>query len=173
MTWYEKWAEKCRKTGRARLIHDRVSNLPYLERFYILPRWATLGLFRMVIHRFWASDDECDGLHDHPWPYCTIILSGGYTEYRHNKPPRAAVPGSIIFAKARHLHRVKLLNENQVTWTLFIMGPRIRKWGFLVGEPARWVHWKTWCDFRYELNQMGMKLSKKQIWTLFNAKHES
>lgn len=171
--WFEKVADYCRAYGKSRMIYDRVSQEPYLERLYFLPRWMTLFLFRAVIHRFWKSDHECDGLHDHPWPYLTIVLRGGYIEHRLNKPPRTVRAGQFIFARAKHLHRIELLDEGQDTWTLFIMGPRIRKWGFVVGEPMQWVPWKTWCDFRTDIAPIGINLSKKQVWGLFSAYQDS
>lgn len=63
--WFEKLADRCRRKGNSRLILDREGVSPYLERFYLTPRWLTLGLFRVVIHRFWRSDNPLDGLHDH------------------------------------------------------------------------------------------------------------
>jgi hypothetical protein len=47
---------------------------PYLTR-YSFPR---LGLFRAALHVFHRSDH--DEMHDHPWPFVSIILWRGYVE---------------------------------------------------------------------------------------------
>jgi len=33
------------------------------------------------------------------------------------------------------------------TWTLFIMGPKEKEWGFL-SKDEKWVHWKTYIENR-------------------------
>lgn len=47
---------------------------PYLTR-YSLPR---LGRFRAALHVFHRSDH--DEMHDHPWPFVSVILWRGYVE---------------------------------------------------------------------------------------------
>lgn len=137
--WFKKVADRCRKKGKSRIILDRESKDPYLERFYIHPRWLTLGLFRIVIHRFWKSDDD-GGLHDHPWPFITTILEGNYYEHT-PKGKFLRSPGEWRWASANALHRVELLKEGQEVWTLFIMGPKIREWGFVPTGTRRWIKW--------------------------------
>lgn len=145
MAWYEYIAKISKRLGCSITIKDREGIDDYLERFYLMPRWITLGLFRVVIHRFWRSDNPLDGLHDHPWPYISIILKGGYIEHTICGAVKR-LPGDIIFSCANHFHRVELLEENTDTWTLFIMGPRCRKWGFLID--GKWYNWKDWIDRR-------------------------
>lgn len=53
----------------------RHNNRPYLERLLIFRcKW-----FSVMLHRFIGSDDECT--HDHPWPFWTWLVKGGYWEY--------------------------------------------------------------------------------------------
>ncbi len=69
---------------------------PYLHRWYVF-RSERIGLF---IHKFVRSDED-RALHDHPWPFIVIPLSGGYIE--HSDQPisesekRAAVISWAIF----------------------------------------------------------------------------
>ncbi len=58
---------------------DRVENEPYLERYYVFLKDRTWFPFNMFIHKFLKSDP--DDVHDHPWPYATLILKGGYYEW--------------------------------------------------------------------------------------------
>ena len=64
---------------RKRIILDRESQEPYLERYYLFLKDRKDFPFNIFIHKFLKSDS--DDLHDHPWDYRTIILCGGYWEY--------------------------------------------------------------------------------------------
>jgi hypothetical protein len=121
--------------GRYRVIMDREDNEPYLERYYIFLKDRTWFPFNIFVHKFLKSDP--DEVHDHPWPYCTIILRGGYWEYRPGRSlPQWKGAGEIRFGKSTDFHRIEL--EPGITpWTLFIPGPKLRDWGFLVKN--RWV----------------------------------
>lgn len=67
--------------GRKRIVYDRVDNEPYLERYYLfLKDRGEHFPFNVFLHRFLKSDS--DDLHDHPWPFATLILKGGYWEWR-------------------------------------------------------------------------------------------
>lgn len=128
--------------GKTRKIADRTGRGVYLERLHLLPRWMTLWLLRPNIHCILMSDDPNDGLHDHPWPYFTLILSGGYWEHMEDGTMRWRKPGYWTFRRAKSLHRLELkklsyrmrdyTKTEQPCWTLFIMGPRLRTWQFLV-----------------------------------------
>ena len=131
------------RLGRYRVIMDRTDDEPYLERYYVFLKDRRWFPFNIFLHRFLKSDPGHP--HDHPWAFCTIILRGGYWEWRPvldniGRPLGERVEwkgaGSIRFGHARDLHRVEL--EPGVTpWTLFIPGPKFRDWGFLVGH--KWV----------------------------------
>jgi hypothetical protein len=108
---------------------------PYLERWYIIRlRW----LFSVYLHHI-RHDDEDRALHDHPWWNISIIIRGGYTEHRPNMPPVRRRPGSITIRRASAAHRLTV--ENGPAWTLFLMGPVVREWGFHC--PKGWVPWKV------------------------------
>ncbi|HET6807233.1 MAG TPA: hypothetical protein VFH59_17490 [Frateuria sp.] len=52
---------------------------PYLKRWWVIPRNP---LFNIYLHQFLRDDDD-RALHDHPWPWCSIVLRGEYTEVTH------------------------------------------------------------------------------------------
>lgn len=123
---------------RYRVIHDS-DDVPYLERYYLFIKDRDKFPFNIFVHKFLKSDP--DDLHDHPWPYVTIILKGGYWEYTYNsagditKTWKGA--GSILFRKARSVHRIEI-KKNISTWTLFIPGPKLREWGFITN--SGWIN---------------------------------
>lgn len=134
--------------GRYRVIMDRVDNEPYLERYYVFLKDRERFPFNIFVHKFLKSDP--DDVHDHPWPFLTIILRGGYWEWRpqfndqgHNicEIARWCGPGSIRWASARTYHRVQL-DPAVECWTLFMPGPKQRDWGFLVKN--QWVQWEQY-----------------------------
>lgn len=114
------------------------SHIPgYMERFWVLHyrRWMP---YSIRVHHILRSDTDRH-LHDHPWPYITIILRGGYWEI--TKAPdllgrlqyRWYGPGSILVRNKDHRHKLDLV-EGTTTWTLFIMGRKVNHWGFFTPE---------------------------------------
>ena len=132
------------RLDRKRVILDRESNEPYLTRYYLFLKERKWFPFNVFLHNFHRSDP--DDLHDHPWPYCTIILRGGYWEHTPNgRFWRRA--GSIRFAGSRSLHRVELDPDRDV-WTLFIPGPHVREWGFI--KNGKWIQHEQYLAERYK-----------------------
>ncbi len=130
--------------GMKRIILDREEKNPYLIRYYYL----NLRPFaRIVIHRFMRSD--VDGLHDHPWAFQNYILSGGYWEHTiDGKFWRE--PGYTGVSDANFLHRVELDPEksgDEEIWTLFMMGPKEKPWGFLDNN-GEWVEHEIYLENR-------------------------
>lgn len=121
---------------------------PYLYRWFLIPRNR---FFNVYLHQFLRDDDD-RALHDHPWFWCSILLSGSYTEISQSGIKRRQ-EGSIRFSSPWRLHRVVLDKRKQgewlispvgtpkPVWTLFITGPVIRNWGFMCPE-RRWVPWQ-------------------------------
>lgn len=107
---------------------------PYLLRWWLLPRNP---VFNVYLHCFLRSDDD-RALHDHPWLFnCSVLLDGKYLEHTH-AGTFLRHAGDWKFRLGPAAHRIELLD--QTCWTVFITGPRVRKWGFLC--PQGWVHWK-------------------------------
>lgn len=136
---YIEVAERIEQEGKKRIIEDRETSEPYLERYYYM---NFRPFARLVIHKFMRSD--MDGLHDHPWAFENFILSGGYWEHtKAGKFWRGA--GYHGRATANYFHRVELDPEKAGgdTWTLFMMGPKEKDWGFLDDNDI-WVQWETY-----------------------------
>ena len=87
------------------------------------------------VHQILRSDHGREP-HDHPWPYLTCILRGGYREERYNDlgdlvSAKWHGPGSIVYRPANSWHRLQV-PAGQTAWTLFITGPKRQTWGFAV-----------------------------------------
>ena len=138
--------------GRYRIIMDRVDNQPYLERYYVFLRDRERFPFNIFVHKFLKSDTE--DVHDHPWPFLTVILRGGYWEWRPQfdakgrktgEIARWCGPGSFRWASASQYHRVEL-DPDVECWTLFMPGIKQRDWGFLVRN--QWIQWEQYLKQR-------------------------
>ena len=149
-TMFLNWLEKI---GRKVTIMDRVNNEPYLERYYLFLKDRKRFPFNVFLHKFLKGDP--DDVHDHPWPYATLILKGGYWEWipqfvngvKIGEYRRWRGPGSFRICGATSYHRIEL--EPGVTaWTLFMPGPQKREWGFLVNN--KWIHNETYLRNRNE-----------------------
>lgn len=117
--------------NRKRIIMDRSNNEEYLVRYYLLFKERKDSYpFNVFIHKFLKGDD--DELHDHPWSYFTLILSGGYYEtVLENSREVTYWRGPGFFQKVdhTHIHTIKL-KDTVTCWTLFIPFKRTSKWGF-------------------------------------------
>lgn len=132
------------RLGRKRVILDRESNEPYLTRYYLFLKDRKWFPFNIFLHNFHKSDP--DDLHDHPWPFVTVILRGGYWEHTpKGKSWRGA--GTVNWAGSKSLHRVELV-PNVDTWTLFIPGPTVREWGFI--DKGIWKRHDRYLAERYK-----------------------
>lgn len=149
------WLER---HGRKRIIMDRECNEPYLERYYVFLKDRKRFPFNVFIHKFLKSDP--DDVHDHPWPYATLILKGGYYEHvpifnsdkwiiGYKRYWRG--PGHFRICSPNSYHRIELHPEI-TAWTMFMPGPQLREWGFLVGkfEKQRWIHNEKYLETRRE-----------------------
>lgn len=136
------------KLGRYRLIADRKTGDDYLHRYYLFLKDRKWFPFNFTLHKIVKSDDPI--FHDHPWPFVTVIIKGGYYEHTPIYSPEGKKigdisswcgPGTVIKHKATDMHYIELDSERPAT-TLFIMGPQQRDWGFLVEAKKgrfRWV----------------------------------
>lgn len=130
----------------------------YMERWwFVRPCWWFPSGVR-VHHILRSDNDRC--LHDHPWPYMTIILRGGYYELtdavysrwdgvEHAMLAKWYGPGSILFRRSTHKHRL-ILPANKTAWTLFFMGPYQQGWGFYTPEGK--VPWREYLNGDYVAN---------------------
>jgi len=116
---------------------------PYLRRWFITPRGDGPAVY---LHQFLRDDDD-RALHDHPWPSIGIILEGGYIELTPDAEVRRSV-GDVVYREPEARHRVVLhrdcIGQPKPAWTLFLVGRRVREWGFWCPGSAgeRFVHWR-------------------------------
>lgn len=108
-----------------------------------LRRWRIVQTpwFAIYLHKIATPDKDRD-LHDHPWPFVSLVLRGGYDELlvttntamddylRGGRPPfRVRRWMSLGCRRATDAHRITRLHRTP-TWTLVLTGPRRRSWGF-------------------------------------------
>lgn len=107
---------------------------PYLERYYV---GRILGV-QFYLHRFVSADGDRE-VHDHPWRWsAALVLAGGYVEERMRWLDmdmgwqsyfRRLFPGCLNRFSPRTFHQIVTVKPE--TWTLFMHGHRVKKWGFL------------------------------------------
>lgn len=119
----------------------------YMGRYSLFEtRWLTARVHHL------ATPDWDRALHDHPWPFVSIVLRGAYIEARPYQIEPCfegdgewlceswRIPGSLAFRRPTDRHRITHVNAN--TWTLFITGPKRQWWGFYT--PNGKVHWRDY-----------------------------
>jgi hypothetical protein len=140
------------KLDRKRIVMDRVNDEPYLERYYLFLKDRKKFPFNIFLHKFLKSDP--DDLHDHPWPYFTVILKGGYWEWvpQFNSEGQTTgeiakwrAPGHFRYCAAHNFHRIEL-DPGVECWTLFMPGPQQREWGFATRQG--WVQHEQYLNNR-------------------------
>lgn len=118
----------------------------YLRRFTLFRGWG----YKLCIHQIFRSDEDADP-HDHPWDFTTVVLrrpylneSWGWDGNRRRGPSISMMPWLWpVRRPAEHTHRVlRLPHLEGPTWTLVLMSPMRRKWGFLTEKG--WVYWRTY-----------------------------
>ena len=112
----------------------------------------------VYIHNFHREDID-QHLHNHPWGWAfSVVLSGSYTEERMVGLGEPEMVGILESRQVRQVitdvRRVRFFNRltkndyhkvlqlHGDVWTLFITGPRIQDWGFLVN--GRHIPWKQY-----------------------------
>lgn len=103
-----------------------------LIRRWYLKRRKEKGL-NVYLHHMLQGDPDRD-LHDHHSWNISIVLSGMYYEHLEKGVIKVRRAGSIIFRRADLLHRITLPVDNTgfpiPCWTIFVLGPWFRNWGF-------------------------------------------
>lgn len=149
MKWLLNWLER---HDRKRIVMDRVNNEPYLERYYVFLKDRKSFPFNVFLHRFLKSDP--DDVHDHPWPYATLILKGGYWEWQpvfNSKGEKIGETsawrgaGHFRTCSSSSYHRIEL-DPSVECWTLFMPGPQQRDWGFLTRRG--WIQHEQYLEER-------------------------
>ena len=154
MTLTEKFLNWLEKKDRKRIIMDRTCDEPLLTRYYLFLKDRKTFPFNVFLHKFHKGDPG--DVHDHPWPYATLILKGGYYEWvpgfnsegiKTCEVRKWRGPGHFRICGANSYHRIEL-HPKITPWTLFMPGPHKREWGFLVNN--KWIHNEKYLEEKRE-----------------------
>jgi hypothetical protein len=102
--------------------------------------------FNVYIHEIRQSDMDAH-MHDHPFSFKSLILSGSYFEQTALYPNfivlhyRSFASGDIIKHHACDVHKLTL--KSPMVWTLVITSGRERVWGYRLDDGS-WVDFKTY-----------------------------
>jgi len=104
----------------------------YLSRLRII----STPWFGIYLHRFYGPDPRWT-LHDHPWPFVSFVLRGGYVERRPGGFRRVRW---VNVLRRGDVHAIVSLNRTPTT-TLMLVGRRNRKWGYVepTGDGYTWT----------------------------------
>lgn len=122
----------------------------YLRRFFMTPKTQ---LFRPRFLHYINRSDEGRDPHDHPGPFTTKILHGGYVEkvyqphdlFRQGRgrviETKFCLPGAVLVNPEGHTHMLTLAGP---TWSWVVGWKRGKPWGFWllhpeVGAEDRWI----------------------------------
>ena len=119
----------------------------YMHRWIAQTPWFTLRVHHIL------RSDESRALHDHPWDFVSLLVSGGYTEITERIERFETDEGpiwkpvvyetrwprwSLVMHEAEDAHRLVI---DEPVWTLVLTGPKVRRWGFWI--PAKgWTYWR-------------------------------
>lgn len=152
----EKLADRVAKEKHE--ITRQWEDTPYLTRWVLWgERNAAVPRRNLYLHRFTRSDS--DTYHDHPWPFTSIILAGGYWEHTPTGPggltdrKRWYGPGRILRRPAQWKHWVEVPAGREV-WTLLLVGRKVRSWGFWCARATALVY-RPWRAHYAMLMQTG------------------
>lgn len=97
-------------------------------------RWRIIATpwFSLYIHGIYKADEDRH-MHDHPWRYASLVLSGSFSEMSLHADGTERItvltPGSFVMRQAEQFHMIKELHTPRVI-TLFFTGRRSREWGY-------------------------------------------
>lgn len=101
--------------------------------------------FSIYLHQILKSDEDLD-MHDHPWDFESMILSGAYSEFSKKEPDFKHIEynkyyaGDCIKHKATDAHKIILRSPS--VWTLVCVSGRERDWGYQTSKG--WIDDKTY-----------------------------
>lgn len=119
----------------------------------LMLRWTVfyrLGI-KITFHYFPPEADDKDP-HDHPSPFVTFVLKGGYwnTEWipipgtTSVFPQKTWVGFGFHYRPAEHMHITE--TDHRGAWTFVVMGPKERAWGFLRLADHSWWPWEKYVE---------------------------
>jgi hypothetical protein len=100
---------------------------------------------KLFLHYFLPNSADRDP-HDHPRSFHTLVLRGYYrdfhTDERGNAVTDLMTVGTVRYRGALHTHMTRTGPKG--CWTLVLMGPLERPWGFW--RDGEWWPWKRYHD---------------------------
>lgn len=121
-----------------------VPECPLMYRWTLLDCGKRIG--KVMLHYFLPTQRDRDH-HDHPRSFVTLVLRGGYDDIQPNGHVDRVRAPTIRFRQATHAHIT--VAGPRGAWTLVVMGPLRRDWGFI--RDGRWWPWRRY-EERYGLN---------------------
>lgn len=153
------------------LASGRSARWALMERFEVpdyddpsrnyLTRWRLVQtpLFALYLHRMDGPDPR-PTLHDHPWPFVSFILRGGYWEDRLNAHTLVTKKRRVRWINRMPVygaHSIRTLLRTP-TWTFLVVGRRVRTWGYWEqiwshqdADGPKAGHWR-WTEFNRHLH---------------------
>ena len=114
---------------------------PYMHRWHLIP---ANRLFTVYLHHILRSDDD-RAFHDHPSASLSLMIAGEMNEHYYDNTGggcrRDITPGSLIYRGSTFAHML-VIPRGKSAWTVFIMGPRWRTWGFHCPNG-----WRPWTEY--------------------------
>jgi hypothetical protein len=125
----------------------------------LMLRWTFFDWgVKAMVHYFPAEVSDRDP-HDHPRSFVTLVLRGDYRDESWDEPgfeARQSSPhfiptfdklrkrerlraGAIRYRPAEYMHIVE--TDLKGCWTLVVMGPLVREWGFRRLDSGKWWPW--------------------------------
>jgi len=97
------------------------------------------------LHWIHRPDPDRD-LHDHPWPFMSFVINGGYTELESKRPATGEVRELEIrnfnYKNTTTAHRIAYVLPR--TLTFILTGPRSKSWGFYDTKTNEFTDWKEY-----------------------------
>lgn len=108
----------------------------FMVRYTLVKNWALARRLPFLpdsikLHRFTRADED---LHDHPWPFFSIILWRSYDEETLSGPQHRRWL-SMRYHPAHYVHKV-CVEPGRDAWTLCFTWKREREWGFFIPRPG-------------------------------------
>lgn len=117
----------------------------YMDRVILWHPWGTLR-----VHRILRADDDRDLLHDHPFDFTSMIVSGGYVELRADGSRLEYGVGDVNRCQAEDAHTIVSVKPRTIT--LVSTGLKRRSWGF--HTPDGWIPWRSLPSYLHYRSQM-------------------
>jgi len=114
----------------------------YLRRWKLFPRNK---VFNIYLHQIILSDERV--YHDHRYASLSLVLKGQMVECIHPDRVRVVKPWRVYYRSSTMMHFLTLFGEKPV-WTLFIVGPEVKPWGFMTEH--------GWVENREYLREKGL-----------------